>query len=678
VPNGEFFEQFIDDYYSECEEHLATVRRVLLAIDAGDSTNPDDLNQVARSLHTLKGLSGMVGLAPAEQIAHAMEETLRALPKLGGANPALVELLFFGERLLEAAIETRRVGGSPDQATGYVDEVRRIIGLDAVEPSIAGSAVALIPQASRLCRFEFIPSVELSERGVGVEVIRQRLRAIGEITATAPRVRPSGGVAFDFVVAMKEGAAPNDEWRTDGLSWAWENEIVPAGATLANATVRVDVEPQPSTAAPITGPAAANVVRVDLARLDDLMRMVGELVVTRSRLGESLARIEGDASGDPSGSAWEDVREANERIERQLRTIREGVMRIRLVPVAEVFERMRFAMRDIAREAGKDIRLEFSGQETEIDKLVVDRMLEPLLHLVRNAASHGIESPEEREAQGKPARGTIHLRAQAAGDRIILEVEDDGSGIDTTQVTTNAAARGLVAPGTELLPDTLLDVICTPGFSTRETADMASGRGIGMSVVRTTIRTLSGELFVHSAHGQGTRFTIELPLTLMITDALIVEIGDQAMAIPQVALREIVSLDTSGVTRFERNEVLSYRGRVVPLVNLGTLFKLPSRVGAPHHVLIVGSDMHLAGLVVDRILGLREIVVHPLSDPLIAVPGVAGATELADGRVSLILDTAALVRNSRDQNHISRRLQSTPHDGPTPVRSAREGEHAWS
>jgi two-component system chemotaxis sensor kinase CheA len=322
-------------------------------------------------------------------------------------------------------------------------------------------------------------------------------------------------------------------------------------------------------------------------------------------------------------------------------------------------------MRDIARETGKSIHLEFSGQDTEIDKLIVDRMLEPLLHLVRNSASHGIEPAADRAMCGKSAEGTISLHAHAAGDRIILEVEDDGEGIDGDRVARRATELGLIPAPDALVPDMLLDIICSPGFSTRDSADMASGRGVGMSVARTTIRGLGGELFVHTLLGEGTRFTIELPLTLMIADALILEIGDQAMAVPQIALREILPLDPQQVTTLEKNQLLSYRGRAIPLVDLGELFNLPPRRGAPRHVLVVGSDAQLAGLLVDRILGLREIVVHPISDPLIAVPGVSGATELADGRVSLILDAAALVRGSRDRGTLvqTRALRSGARHG---------------
>jgi two-component system chemotaxis sensor kinase CheA len=653
---GEFFQQFIDDYFAECDELLATLRRTLLAIDSDAPPEALQLQEIARALHTLKGLSGMVGLVAVEQTSHAMEDLVRALATTTTVNRGLVELLFAGEAALEAGIEARRKGEPTASADEYIEQVNR-----AIAGSTAATPHALTVHRPALCHFEFVPSAELAARGIGVELVRQRLGALGNITSIVPRVKPSGGVTFEFAVAMNAGSVPEEQWRDDGISWSWGADAAPVAAPA----VRVETPPQPVSAVGV----GSNMVRVDLARLDDLMRMVGELVIMRARLGESWEHLSSEATA-PLDSLYE----ANDRIEHQLRAIREGVMRIRLVSVGEVFERMRFAMRDVARETGKSIRLEFSGQETQIDKLVVDRMLEPLLHLVRNSASHGIESPAERRTRGKPAEGLINLRAQTAGDRIVLDVEDDGGGIDTDRVVKRASEMGLVPANAELLPDALLDIICTPGFSTRETADLASGRGVGMSVVRTTIRALGGELFVHSELGRGTRFTIELPLTLMITDALLMEIGDQAMAIPQVTLREIVPYEAASVTRFENNEVLSYRDRVVPLVNLATLFRLTSKADARRHVLIVGSDAHLAGLVVDRIIGLREIVVHPLTDPLTAVPGVAGATELADGRVSLILDAGALVRRSRESGSRGRHaVNLPPRTTPTLTRV-----HTWS
>ncbi len=682
---GRFFDEFIDDYFSECDEHLETVRRTLLALEetVGSAADSAQLHDLSRALHTLKGLSGMVGLSAAEEVAHAMEDCVRAITSTGFASPELTESLFAGEALLDSCIAAHRAGNPAPSPGPFVDRVRDVVAMAGAQvrtPAVDESGNAIIDVSESLSfetdasvqRFAFTPSAELAERGVGVELVRQRLGAIGDIVATTPRVRAAGGVVFEFDVAIYDGMSADESWRDDGLSWEW---IVPAPTATKSVGMVVH---EPKRASSPLSPTASNVVRVDLARLDDLMRMVGELVVTRARLGESVTQ----ASGGLSSSAWDDVNEANELLERQLRSIREGVMRIRLVPIGEVFERMRFAMRDIARETGKAIHLEFAGQSTEIDKLVVDRMLEPLLHLVRNAASHGIEQRSYRVAAGKAADGTIALRARAAGDRIVIEVEDDGAGIDGRKVARRASELSLL-PAVDvrsveaLSPDALLDIICSPGFSTRETADMASGRGVGMAVVRSAIRGLGGELFVDSVLGQGTRFTIELPLTLMIADALILEIGDQAMAIPQIALREIVPLDRSAVTQFENNEVLSYRGRVLPLVDLSVLFKFPSRPGAPRHVLIVGSDHHLAGLVVDRILGLREIVVHPVTDPLIAVPGVSGATELSDGRVGLILDAAALVRGTRDR-HSRGALRNLSPPTPNMAPALTSPEHVWS
>jgi two-component system chemotaxis sensor kinase CheA len=682
-----FFDEFIDDFFSECDEHLGTVRRVLLDLDNGaDALEPVRLQELLRALHTLKGLSGMVGLSAAEEVAHAMEDGIRSMQSSAG-SPELLECLFDGEALLEACIAARRSRTASPSPAAFVDRVHEVIRgtsrtvvterfapVAPVAPSnVASVALQHVKVTPR--RFDFTPSAELAARGVGVEMIRQRLLTLGALTGTVPRVKPTGGVIFEFTVAVRDDALAPESWQLDGLSWEpWSAETALAsGSTGANRSVQVHTS-RPTPAA--TPAPASNVVRVDLARLDDLMRLVGTLVVTRARLGDTVAR----AGDGLTAQLREELDEANEALERQLRTIREGVMRIRLVQVGEVFERMRFAMRDIARETGKAILLDFAGQDTEIDKLVVDRMLEPLLHLVRNSASHGIESRTERLAVGKKAEGTISLRAQAAGDRIIIDVEDDGAGINVERVGRRARELGLVTGSEPLAPDALLDVICASGFSTRDTADMTSGRGVGMAVVRTTIRSLGGELFVDSILGQGTRFTIELPLTLMITDALILEVGDQSMAIPQVALREILPLDPASVTRFEKNEVLSYRGRVIPLIHLGEFFKLPTPPGAARHVLIVGSDMHIAGLVVDRILGLREIVVHPLDDPLVTVPGVAGATELADGRVSLILDAPALIRGTRGasraamralQPAATSRVERTAPIMPLP-------EHIWS
>lgn len=637
---GPFFEQFIEDYYAECDEHLGTMRRALLELEESRYTAPDParVNEIRRSLHTLKGLSAMVGLSSAEQIAHVLEDVLRtAGPSPTRVEPRVIETLFEGARLLEGCVTARRSGASAPSTAALIEQASSLTARYRESAETARSVALVVaedpgdrafPESSAVYRFEFAPSADTSRRGVGVETVRERLASIGEILAAAPRVDDSGAIVFEFRVAVRAGEAPNEQWREDRLTWAREDTAISPNGRGATAGVMLPSAVQ-----------AASVLRVDLARLEDLMRTVGELVVSRSRLGDTLRR--GGAETD--GSIWEELQETNTALERQLRALREGVMRIRLIRIGEVFERLRFVIRDIAREAEKEVVVEMSGQDTEVDKAVIDRMLEPLMHIVRNAVSHGIERSDVRRERGKDRAGHLALRASASGDRITITVEDDGGGVDECDVLERAVSLGLVSRQ-EAEARGVLDVLCLPGFSTRGEADLSSGRGVGMAVVRSAIRELGGELSMATELGRGTGFRIELPLTLMIVDALLVEIGGQQMAVPQPVLREIIQVDASEVATLENNAIISYRSRVLPLISLRTLFGFPRVEVSSLYVLVVGHDTQLAGLVVDRICGLREIVVKPITDPLLAVPGVSGATELGDGRISLILDASALVR----------------------------------
>ena len=662
--NGEFFEHFIEDFYAECEDHFTAARRVLLALEGvGSAASPTVaplLQELLRTLHTLKGLSGMVGLSSAEQLAHALEDAIQVARDSGaGFSTAFVDELLADVDVLERCVSARRSGNSAPDTTATLARLSRFRSSPGHEGrstlSDRDASPEKDPDVGLVYHFEFAPSRDLSARGIGVESMRARFRDLGELLDAKPRVT-TGGIAFDFWVSVPFGRTPDEQWREEGLQWTVAPVAPRDGAVEQSPT---DASPAASATGASSAAASASVVRVDLARLDGVMRMVGDLVVTRSRLDDALRR---QSMGD-TAAAMNVVEEANDAMERQLRRLRDGIMRIRLVHVGEVFERLRFAVRDAARESGKQVKLELHGQSTEIDKIVVDRMLEPLLHLVRNAVSHGIESAAERIAAGKPAEGTIVLSAAASGDRIVVQVEDDGAGIDMQRVTERARSQGLVAVDAIITPDDLLDLLCAPGFSTRaDEVDLTSGRGVGMEIVRSAVRALAGEIAVHTTRGAGTRFVIELPLTLMIVDALLVEVGGQQMAVPQPVLREVLQVDASSIVHFENNDVVSYRGGVLPLLSLSRLFDFPSAPRAQYHVLVVGSEAAPMGLVVDRLVGLREIVFHPVVDPLVTVPGVSGATELGDGRVSLILDSPAIIRLAQAQRngHRGRPLASRP------------------
>ena len=285
-------------------------------------------------------------------------------------------------------------------------------------------------------------------------------------------------------------------------------------------------------------------------------------------------------------------------------------MRVRLVPVGEIFRRMPFVVRDLARETGKRVRLELRGQDTEIDKFLIERMMDPILHLVRNAVSHGIETVEERVAAGKSPEGTIVLSAATAGDIVRMEISDDGRGVDAEAVIARAKAAGLQVPQGTPEANHLLSLLCAPGFSTRDESDRASGRGVGMGVVQAAVEELSGSLSLETTPGAGTRFVLELPVTLAITDALIARVGSETFAVPQGSVREVIAVTVSALLQVERNEMTPYRGAALPIVRLGRLFGLPDTTRDRLHVFVVGTGAAALGIAVDRIVGQREIVVR--------------------------------------------------------------------
>jgi two-component system chemotaxis sensor kinase CheA len=632
---GEFFDQFLDDYYAECDEHLVSIRRALVTLeDEVDAGTVDRalLDSLFRSFHTLKGISGMVGLAAAEQLAHHLESYLRELREgtLALSLPGF-EALVAGVSLLENVIDARR----NDQPIPSIDEVvERLQTASANSTSSESSTPASQKGESRAVRWlvEFTPTAELAERGVNVNSVRSRLQELGQLVQSKPVVKGAGEIAFEFIVVTDACQTAFASLETDGLTFK------PAP---------VEPAPQPRDTQPVPTIAPASVVRVDLDRLDDLMRIIGELAISRTRLEDQLTELKRMMPA----AAWRSLQETNQSMGRQLRDLRESVMRVRMVQIGEIFERMMFVVRDLARESGKKIIVQLSGGETEIDKFLVERMMDPLLHLVRNAVSHGIETVAEREAQGKRSEGVLSLSAATVGERIVIKIADDGRGIDRSLVQQRAIARGISHGNSDIDDEALLDLICTPGFSTRDEADRESGRGVGMDVVKKATEELGGRMSLATKVGEGTTFTIELPLTLAIAEALIVSVNGQRFAVPQSAVREVLEVESASTRVLENNEIISYRGKVLPLLRLARVFEMNHQRGESFHVLVIGEEANAVGLAVDRILGQREIVVRAIKDPLAQSRGIAGATELGDQRVVLILDITALRQLAMKSRH---------------------------
>ena len=626
---------FMDDFYAECDDHLTAVRRLLLALEqqpSGAQVPGPTLEELFRAFHSIKGVSGMVELRDSERLSHHMEGLLKDLRVPGATlTPEGLEALIHGTHVLEQVIAARRTRSAApgiDAAVEQIERSRRGAGpaSGVLETETAGTPAA--------CLVRFTPAPQLSERGVTVDWVRARLLESGEIRSATPRVTGNGGVLFEFVVTGDVQAI-----RTSVGDVSTVDAIVPPPAPRAETPAPALVMDD----APGVQVSPSHFVRVDLGRLDALMRMIGDLVITRSRLEETVARIE------PLLPArdWRNLQEDVQALGRELRDLREGVVRVRLVPIGEIFQRMPFVVRDLARESGRKVKVEVRGQDTEIDKFLIERLMDPILHLVRNAVSHGLEAPAERIAAGKPPEGNISLAAATVGDVAVIEVADDGRGVDAEAVAARARAAGLPVPEGGLEGASLLDVLCTPGFSTRDVADRASGRGVGMDVVRRTVEELGGTLSIDTARGEGTRFLIELPLTLAIADALIGRVGDDLFAVPQSMVREVIEVEPADINVLENNELVPYRGGALPMFRLARLFGLREGSARRLHVFVVGQGAAAAGIAVDKIVGQREIVVRAVTDPFIKVDAIAGATDLGNGRVVLIVDAMRLASRAR-------------------------------
>ncbi len=663
----EFAQELLDDFYAECDEQLGVLRDLLTGLETTRADPaPSCFEPLFRTMHSLKGNAAIVGLRAAEELAHVAESYLKGLTRgeLALSDAGLEKLLQTVQRL-ESIIGAHRQRSPIPAVADLVDGLKQFASpapatpaTDAPPPAPAGEASTTPPPtpAGDLYRFTFSPSNELDARGVNLDAVRARLGALGTVRSSHPVIK-TGGMTFEFVV---ETSTPPDaaDWLESGVTLA---PISSSDATIAASSVESPVVPSSLASEPLDLPAAedqgaslfiapSHIVRVDIGRLDDLLRIAGELVIHRSRLEDRLNHGITDSSA---------LKEVNLSLTRSLRELREAITRVRLVPVAEVFARLPFVVRDLARSSTKKARLIIEGRHTEIDKFVVERLKEPLLHLVRNAFSHGIETPDERLAAGKPAEGAIVLSAAAEGGFVIIKIRDDGRGVDARNLVSRAQALGVSAP--PVLDDkAILDLLCTPGFSTREETDRAAGRGVGMSVVRDVVQDLGGNLSLQSVPGRSTQFTLRLPLTLSIVETVLFSVAGQTCAVPQNLVQEIIETAQSAIQPIRQTLIIPYRNGVLPVVRLGNLFGATtptppaSSASSGTHatarstvpVIVIRSEAGFAGLVIDRVVGQREVVVRPMDDPLIQAPGILGATELGDGRPVLILDALTLLEGA--------------------------------
>ncbi len=388
------------------------------------------------------------------------------------------------------------------------------------------------------------------------------------------------------------------------------------------------------------------------------MDLVGELVLGRNRLLQLVTDLDGEHD---SQDLIRELVDTSTQVDFITTELQAAVMHTRMVQIGRVFNKFPRVVRDLAKEFDKQIDLVIEGQETEVDKSLIEEISDPLVHLIRNASDHGVETPEVRRAQGKPERGTIRLTAAHEGNHIVIRVEDDGAGIDPEKIKAHAISKGLITrkEADEMKAQNVFDLIFAPGFSTAKTVSQVSGRGVGMDVVKTNITRLNGAIQIDSKIGEGTRFTLKLPLTLAIIQSLLVHVGKETFAIPLHSVLEVVGLKDGDVQTIRGREVIRLREQVLPLVRIGQTLNVKDAHldDSRSYAVIVGIAHHRLGLIVDDLVGQKEIVIKPLGSFLKKTPAVAGSTILGDGRVIMILDMAEIVRmeNSRRRDGFEKR-----------------------
>ena len=676
--------QAIREFLGEAEEILEKLNIDLVAlgdgIESGES-DPDLLNSIFRGAHSLKGLAGMFGFADISDLAHHMENLLDRL-RLGKVTleAGLVEVLFEAIDLLTRLVQGK--GEAEDFTLDFSPLLARIEALlngkkggpasgpGGVPPEILNVLTEYeehrlqenLRKGRNLLRVHATFSLGTFDQDLAE--LTETLKQQGEVISTLPCIGDiADRISFQILLGTTAGARAvadllgRDDMTVDVLSLGKP----PAVATPGPAA---PIVPQPAEDQTETVPdheevsalveagrdgsegsaslrSISRTVRVDIDKLDQLMNIVGELVLSKGAIADLGQRLRAVADGELVGN----LQKATRVLERRLDELQKGVMEVRMVPIAQLFEKMTRIVRRVSGEQGKKVTLDIRGADTELDKLIVEDLSDPLMHIIRNAIDHGIEPPEERLACGKPEKATICLWASQKGNHVVIEVSDDGRGIDPEKVRRKAVQKGLISESAELSREDVYDLILTPGFSTRDEVSELSGRGVGLDVVRNNIAALSGMLELDSQFGQGTSVAITLPITLAIIKALIIKSCGRTYAIPINSVLETLMLEPAAIRSIERREVIELRQNTLPLLRLDDVFRLSGaqRNDGRFFVVVVGLAEKRMGIVADQLLGQQDVVIKSLGNTLAFVRGIAGAADLGNQQTILVLDVGGLM-----------------------------------
>ncbi len=670
-------------FFESANELLQSLNEAGLELESRPA-DQEVIRRVRRAVHTLKGDSAACGFHRLSELAHELEDVLT--PQIAQARAAdLAELVLTAADSFGAMLAAYQRKAEPPAAEALHAMIRKLLQ-EPASPKSTASAAPSLPAQFAWTEYEQLMISEAVHRGETVynvalridpnslmraaafQLIRNVLHGSGTVIALRPEDNVTAATV-EIVEAALASSQPEkrllqrcripsivSDVRLERAATAETPEhellgdLLEAQATKfvagAAETAESGAASNPSTSGSAAAAVAESTLRVDAARIDAVMNLVGELIIGKSMLNRTLIEFDKKHARDPLRSKLADAMAFQARI---LDELHKCVLKIRMVPVEQLFRRFPRIVRDVAKQCGKDVALNLSGQNTDLDKGILDALSEPLMHLVRNSVDHGIEPADERLTAGKPARGTVYLNAYHQGTQVVIEVRDDGRGIDPAILRTQAVEKGILKPeeGKRLTDQETLNLIFESGFSTASEVTEVSGRGIGMDVVRTVLDRLKGTVHVSSKKGRGTTIQLRAPLTLASIQTLLFRVGGRLFAVPLSSVVEITRITDPEIHRIDQREVLRLRDQILTLVRLEHLSRLRSIDTEPvrkkHFVIVIGAAEKRFGLLVDSLVGEEELVIKALPDEIVSSDLVSGASILGDGTVVLILNVPAVL-----------------------------------
>lgn len=666
--------QYLNAFVEESKEHIQNMNEILLDLEK-DVHNQDILNELFRIAHTLKGMAGTMGFNSMANLTHQMEDVLQGIRSEEiQVSENTMDVLFECADVLDSCIsQISETGKEPeDDYSVLINKLKKAMNNEGNESNEDNKDNKDYekPKKEKVEFNEYVNNVlcKASSQNLNSFQIDVRLKStcmlksarafvvfntlenLGEIIYSNPSAEDIEDEKFDLefsIVIVTKEEKEKIEGELNGISeieniqiadlteLEVKTEQVKSKDITAERESVTQKEKKEKNGGTVSKSAkVGKTVRVDIDRLDNLMNLVSELIIIKTRM---------EGIGETSNK--EGMNEAIEYLERITTSLHDAVMKVRMVPIERVFNRFPRMVRDLSKELKKNVSLQMSGDETEVDRTVIDEIGDPLIHLIRNSIDHGIEHPEERKKLGKNETGTVILKAYPDGNNVVVEVEDDGSGINFEKIKKKAVEKDLIngKNADTMSKEEAIELLFKPGFSTSDVISDVSGRGVGLDVVKSKIESIGGSIEVETKEGKGTKFIIRIPLTLAIIQALLVKVKEEMFAIPLSSISEIININKEQIRNIQGQEIILYRGRTIPVIRLNKI--IHTEIDEERNELvsiIVKKGDKQAGLVVDSLFGQQEIVIKPLGKYLSNVKYLAGATILGNGKISLILDVNSL------------------------------------